>query len=288
MFCVMYIFYFEQTLPSFPNNPRLNNLLCVLSEINWSMLKYLRSYSILLIALYRFLAVFYLTLFKKLNSSLIWLILPLLVLWLFSAIIFVSTKFGFQTTYGSLYCIDGFTTYLPNAIGYLTVTTIISLILPFLCITIIYYLIKKNSNANEKKINFETCNGEGTRRTTIEPSLTLGGFFGRRFTQGSSQMDANKSIKIKKQELNKTKRLNRQLIALNICYLLSFSVAFVLNFRYIIADFNTRFYFWRQILRILNVFFQSLIPIVSLYFNRNINSFVKRLFRKHKLHPNVQ
>lgn len=93
---------------------------------------------------------------------------------------------------------------------------------------------------------------------------------------GNISNNTEKTLKQKRYELKKTQRLNKQLIAVMICYLLSFLVAFILNFRYIIPDFNPRFYYFRQILRILNVFFQSLIPVVSLYFNPHLTRILRR------------
>lgn len=124
LFCVMYIFYYTQTTPS-TSSAYLNNLFCVMSEVWWSLSKYLRSYSILLIAAYRFLAVFYIKAFKFINRSYWILFVPIALVWLFAAVVFVSTKYGFRTTYGSLYCIDGLGSTLNGTINYLICTTIV-------------------------------------------------------------------------------------------------------------------------------------------------------------------
>lgn len=127
LFCVMYIFYFGSSLPA-TSNSYANLVFCVMSEIIWSLLKYLRSYSILLIALYRLLAVFFIQLFKFFNRSYWLLLMPILLSWIFSGVVFVATKYGFHTTYGSLYCIDGLGRSLDETINYLIVTSVVSYI----------------------------------------------------------------------------------------------------------------------------------------------------------------
>ena len=68
VFVLMYMVYFNATTPS-TSNPSVNVSLCKLTEFIWGILKYLRSYSILLIALYRFVAVKYVNVFKRINKS---------------------------------------------------------------------------------------------------------------------------------------------------------------------------------------------------------------------------
>lgn len=283
LFCLMYIFYFTTTAPNLPNQ-YLNLIFCVMSEVTWSMLKYLRSYSILLIAIYRFAAVFHINQFKKLNSSYCALLLPILVLWLLSLIFFLSTKFGFKTTYGSLFCIDGNAISLSDRINYLIVTSILSILIPFTSITLIYCLIKiklsqTETNLNQQKLGVRKSSSIGANVIAIELSnsqeMSQTGA-----TTSNTKTGAEKTLKMKTYELKKTQRLNQQLIALNICYFMAFLVSFVLNFRYIIPDFNQRFYYFRQLLRILNVFFQSMIPVLSLYFNPHLNHRIKKVFAK--------
>ena len=124
LFVLMYIFYFNSTQPSF-DSPYLNDLFCKMSEISWSMLKYLRTYSILLIAFQRFIAVYKSSLFKRISNSYLYFSMPIVCSWIISIILVVSTKLGFQTTYGTLYCIDGFSKDMDDQVRYLVVTTIL-------------------------------------------------------------------------------------------------------------------------------------------------------------------
>ena len=137
----------------------------------------------------------------------------------------------------------------------------ISILIPFVGVTVIYVLIKHRLSITEANLNKQQHQLENP-------------------TVNAEILKNDKSLKQKRYELKKTQRLNSQLIAVMICYLLSFLVAFVLQFRYIIPDFNLKFYYFRQLLRILNVFFQSLIPIVSLYFNPRLTRIIKRFLAR--------
>lgn len=156
-------------------------------------------------------------------------------------------------------------------------------------ILVVYVLIRRRLSVTEKNLNKQPDDGRSIgvaalgSQSRLDASAREESFVGNisvfattSLNNGSQQKEP--TLKQKKRELQKTKRLNKQLIAVMICYLLSFLVAFVLNFRYIIPDFNQRFYYVRQLLRILNVFFQSLIPVVSLYFNPTLTRLLKRAF----------
>jgi hypothetical protein len=62
---------FAYVFGSQPNfeDQNLNKTLCTMGEIFWAFMLYQRTYSVLLIAMYRYLAVFKLTVYKKLNDS---------------------------------------------------------------------------------------------------------------------------------------------------------------------------------------------------------------------------
>lgn len=146
---------------------------------------------------------------------------------------------------------------------------------------IIYLKIRHQLNKTEAKLNrkeglekFSNVD-ESNREETFDPGRTV-----TIATVGVQQCCLKeKPLKQKRHELQKTRRLNKQLIAVMICYFLSFLVSFVMNFRYIIPDFDKKFYYFRQVLRILNVFFQSLIPVVSLYFNPHLSGILKKIQR---------
>jgi hypothetical protein len=143
--------------PDFPD-PTLNGILCSFSELFWPFAVYIRSYSILLIAIYRYLAVFKLNLFKKINSSLWYLTAPLLVAWTLSIVFPLLLKYSLQTTYSSIFCFDGYSPHYLITIVYFVLNNLLNVSLPSLAILIIYWRIlsklkhlKKNLNSSTKQ-----------------------------------------------------------------------------------------------------------------------------------------
>ena len=267
IFVFMYIIYFSTSAPN-STDPRVNDLLCRITEVVWGVLKYLRSHSLLLIALYRLVAVYFHELFKLVNKSYLNIIIPIAVLWSTAILIFVGTKFGFNTTYGSLYCIDGFSTDPVATVNYLIVSSLLCIVLPFSLNILIYWFIRLKLS-------------KMSTRTKSRSSLEMSVFKSRVSTVNgeSSTQTRSSSIKSERAEMQKNQRFNLQLIALNTCDIMCFVMSFILSFRYIIVDFNQKFYYFRQLLRIFNIFFQAMIPVLSLYFNPNISrSSLKRFF----------
>lgn len=92
-------------------NQTANLTLCYMSEFLWCFQYYLRTYSILLLAIYRYIAVYKVNLYKKLNSSMCYMLLPLVIIYATSIVFPVVSKFAFRTTYSPyLYCLDGYST----------------------------------------------------------------------------------------------------------------------------------------------------------------------------------
>lgn len=149
-----------------------------------------------------------------------------------------------------------------------------------------YIVIKWRLNANEENLKREQINRRGTnysldafdmpmREDTLQGGIPT---LDTPITGAPTTMSSDeKQLRLKKKELLRTKRFNQQLIAMMLCYLVSFLVSFALNFRHIIPDFNAKFYYFRQILRILNILSTSLIPVVSLYFNPALAHIFRKL-----------
>jgi hypothetical protein len=121
-------------------DPILDAILCYISEILWGTLKHIRAYSVLVLAMYRYVAVFNATYFKTFSKCYKYLILSSLFVWLIPFILYFITKYSTNSTYG-LFCRDGFNTNTTLFITYFTVTSLIGFILPTLFITFIYVKI---------------------------------------------------------------------------------------------------------------------------------------------------
>ena len=126
--------------PTFAN-ATLNDVLCSMSEILWIFAIYIRMYSVLLIAIYRYLAVFHMRLFNRLNASWPHLLGPVVCVWLFSIACPVATKFAFRTRYSAVLCLDGFTTDVGDLVLYCVVNFSLMIALPALSSVAIYMII---------------------------------------------------------------------------------------------------------------------------------------------------
>ena len=141
LFNLHYCLYLDSIMPSF-DNEKLNNILCLISEQAWAFLKISRSYAIVLIAIYRLIATFKLNLHKRINN------IKILLSTIFSMyaiiIIFIAVnRFGFGTTYGNVYCFDGYSPVLLISALYFFNQSVFGLALPTVIVLVSYYLIKK-------------------------------------------------------------------------------------------------------------------------------------------------
>ena len=142
LFNFHYIIYWSQTYPNTPI-PIINHILCSISEEIWAILKTLRTYSIALISLYRLLAIFKMTLYQKINQNYFNLTIPLIIMYLWVIIFSTANKYIFATTYGSLYCFDGYSDIFYNSLFYFLVQTILGIIFPTLFAVIAFFIIHK-------------------------------------------------------------------------------------------------------------------------------------------------
>ena len=130
----------------------LNDLLCFISELIWASSNYLRMYSILLIAIYRYLSVRHVRLFKKLNSSKLLLTIPILFTWFFSFLLPISFKYILRTESFDAYCYDGKGRTYFDSIMYFVLTYLFMLILPTIAIISLYVLIIHNLKSSNTSI----------------------------------------------------------------------------------------------------------------------------------------
>jgi len=153
LFNLHYILYFEI------DNLSENETFCKFSEVFWALSKLISAYSVGLIAVFRIIAVFDLEFYKKLISKKIYLIVPLIIIYVLCSLIFIGSKFGFKTTHGFLYCTDGHSSNLTDSIAYYLVQIFIGILLPTgLVIGAYFVIINKLSlttqmtNVNEKRL----------------------------------------------------------------------------------------------------------------------------------------
>ena len=139
----IYMVYIPFSVPSF-SDPYGNMILCTMTELAWSCLKYSRVLSLLFLAIYRYIACFKPRLYKRFNSKLIYIWASIFICWFVSIIIPNIFKFALNTTYSVYFCTDGFVPFQMNlSIVYYAVNTTLSSIVPFFVIIGLYVKIYK-------------------------------------------------------------------------------------------------------------------------------------------------
>jgi hypothetical protein len=126
--------------PSFADQ-YLNFILCRASELIWPFASYIRTYSVLLIAVYRYIAVFKIHLFKKINASKMLLIGPIVIVWTLSIGFPFLLKYSLQTSSSSTFCLDGYSPIFANTVIYFVLTNLAGTVVPSVAIITIYIMI---------------------------------------------------------------------------------------------------------------------------------------------------
>lgn len=241
---IIYCSWINQTNPTIKNE-FLKDFVCSLSEIGWSLFRTARAYSILALAAYRYLAVYHSHLFQKVSMSKGYTFLTVALVWFIPTIIFIVFKFAFDTKPGLL-CLDGFNSNLFDSITYYAFTTVLGLMMPIFLVVFIYILIHNK---------------------LIQVASSVG-----------------KNCDLKKTQKNiKESKLVHQFIILNMLEISSCFFWILINVSSWIPNFNTNFYFLRQIWRILNNCSQSIIPIVSIVYHPKRIKFRRLIFRNNKI-----
>lgn len=138
---ILYVIYIPARSPSF-NNPLLDDILCTITELIWSCLKYSRVLSLLLLAFYRYTACLNVQLYKRINSRLSYMYGLILSCWLASILIPLIFKFSLNTTFSAYYCLDGYAPDRMNiSIVYYVVNTVLSSLVPTVVIVVLYVKI---------------------------------------------------------------------------------------------------------------------------------------------------
>ena len=189
IYCIHYVFYIGTQRPSF-SSAELNAVLCYASEMVWINLKYLRLYSLLLLAIYRYLSVFKIQLHRKFSSSLFNMSMPIVVIWAMSLVMSFSLKYIFNTTYSDLYCYEGYSKYWLNSVLFFIFLIMTSYVVPTVIVIVLYkriidklkQLTKNLSNKNPTHASVESNSNSRylnllrkIRKTNkiSEPSLTV-------------------------------------------------------------------------------------------------------------------
>lgn len=255
---IHYVAWINQTHPTF-RNEYLNNVVCVMSEITWAVLKNARAYSIVVLAVFRYIAVFKSQLFSKIVNSLKFTLLSALFVWIVSPLIFVIAKYSSNTNPGTILCLDGSSTSEIDSIVYFLIATIFGIVLPIIVVNILYFFIRKRLSKISKNLNRPRTNQNQTNASQIN-----------------------------KKDRRKEKRLALQFVLLNSLEIASCVFLTFLIVSNLIPHMNQDYYYIRQVSRILNNISQALIPFVSTLFHIKMLQFKYSIFGSSNLNNSIR
>lgn len=257
-----------------PQNPQLVRILCSFFEIFWPFCIYLRMYSILLIALHRYLAVFRSDVFRRLNDSHLYLVISITVTWLISIAISFILKYAFNTSYTLTNCLYGFSSSFTNSLVSTLLNTLFSLVLPAIAIVVVYIIIARRlnqlgdqlvvrRNANAIIDSGNSSRAENTNRTFMEQTSNT--------NTTSSTGGGGRQVKISKK---KEMKFANQFILLCLLVVLTIMGIAIFSFRGVIPNYFNVMYYWRSVIRCYIMFFSTLVPIFAFYNNPSRNRLV--------------
>jgi hypothetical protein len=279
-YCWMLFFYIYSDRPNFPNQT-LNAFLCSLSEKAWPFSHLVRMYSILLIAIYRFLAVFKTNAYKKINNSNILLLGPLAIVWAFSIIFPLILKFSFGTSPTmNVFCLDGFSTSFSNSLFYVIIYYFILAILPTICIIVIYVAIMVKLKRIRKKVT-----PQANQQTRTKSNLDTKNRMRIYTTETATGSTITRKKIINNNNLNpnnqkKNRRYANQFLIMCASVVATCFALSIFSLRNVINNYLVIFFYWRPILRIYNIFVVSFVPMLSLYYHPSRVNFLKRIFSR--------
>ena len=258
---------------SYPNtaDPNLNRIFCTVSEIGWIFSNYIRMFSILLIALYRYLAVFYITWYKKINDSLVLLISPLVLIWVISIGFPIAAKFMFQTGVSPSMCLDGYSLSPGLTLGYFFFNYTIMTFVPAILIIVIYVRITLKLNAMSSNFHKPGVVNILQNQQTENSKLSNVGDTVRE-AQNKNNTAKNTGFSDKKE-----KRFANQFLIL--CTFMMFTVIglSIFQLRNIIPGFFTVWINWRLAIKIWNGCNMAASPLTSIYFHPSRRKFMQSL-----------
>lgn len=257
--------------PNF-DSAHLNELICTISEIVWSLSYFARMYSILLIAVYRYIATYKLSLFKRINKSRINLAVWIVLMWVVSIGLSLTAKFAFSTTYGETMCLDGQSTYLVNSLLNFLFKLVLSVIIPGTLILVLNGLILK------KLKSFGVTSG----LAQINTQLAL---VSNNYNSSSNRVHIGDLISRERRfHMRSEARFSHQFTILGICVIVNSCVFSFFQLRSLLPNYNTtKLNHVRIVSRMLNSAALCFLPAFSLYFHPfrdRLVKFLKSIFLK--------
>ena len=224
--------------------------LCPIFEIFWPISIFIRTFSILLIAVHRYIAVFQMNLFNRIKSSTSFYACGILAAWAASIGLSYLNKTMFNTSYVPIYCSAGLSPIWARRLGYALFKAVFALFLPTFLIVFIYLkIIRKLSSTQTKLANFsnpdESANILKSNATSDELSVC------RRSPSVCRKREA---------------KFAKQFILMTVVIVLTFLGVGFLSMRNLWRH-HFSMYSLRLAVRAYSAIMSSFIPILSVYFN---------------------
>ena len=268
------------TYITYPNtaDPNINRILCTVSEIGWIFSNYIRMFSILLIALYRTLAVFKITWYKKINESYVLLISPLIIIWIISIGCPIAAKFIFETGVSPSLCLDGYSLSPGLTLGYFFFNYTIMTFAPAVLIVVIYVRITRKLNSMSSIFNKPAAVNALQNKTYSDQTENQSpGKTQTTSTRVETAQNVNAGNLATKSEKKKEKRFANQFLILCTFMIFTFLGLSVFQLRNIIPGFFTVWINWRIAIRIWVGINIAASPLTSMYFHPSRSKFIKGL-----------
>lgn len=268
IFSLHYCLYIGSHEPDLGGSKRLNEVFCSLSECLWGTLKPLRAFSILELAVFRLTALVRVDIFRSWIRSPYRLVAPILTNLVISFSFTVTLKLGLSTTHGPFLCLDGYSPLLSRALIYFVVSSVFCIMLPCTLVCLIYAY----------KISYLKNTGNGTVKRWF------GGNSRKRVTDIYGSLDnINDDVVVANRN---QRRLARQVLVMN-AFLIASLLSFILtNAANIFEQFNDYKYALRFSLRLMTIFFQSLVPVASIAGHTRMMNLVRKFRIKSLLQKN--
>lgn len=152
IYCLHYACYITTQTPNF-NSQALNNILCYISSMVWLVSKFLRMYSLLLLAFYRYTAVFHMQFYRVLSGSWFYMTLGIALIWIYSIAGSFMLKYTYQTRYSIFYCFEGDSNDINIVISFLIVNNFFAIAIPSLLVFFFYIRIMQRINELTNKLS---------------------------------------------------------------------------------------------------------------------------------------
>ncbi len=270
IYTLHYVCYLTTQSPKFAD-PKINEILCYVSGQIWLIVNFLRTYSVLLLAAYRYTAVYHINFFKNFTNSRLQMAMSILATWLFSITVSFILKHSFTTNYSVFFCFVGDSPYMSIVISFLVTNVFLSTILPILLTVFLYVrilqkikLITKNlSKANATISNKSTISSKALNK--VLPKI-------RQSNSTSDMAGSSSGTGYRKESTNRQKTLALQFVLINAINILGSIFSILINISLNLATSGTGqslssleyFQYLRPIFRFIFILIQTMIPPLSL------------------------